>query len=732
MTQSPATETIRGLLERVTYCNEENGYSVWRVSVKGWEDPVTAVGHSPSRIPGEELELVGNWTEHPRFGRQFAFTECRSILPSSVEGIRRYLGSGLIKGLGPKTAERIVEKFGERTFDVLDNSPDDLGNITGIGKKLLDSVKESWNAQKAVRNVMVFLQSGGVSPNFAAKIFAAYGSDTIEIVRENPYRLAQDIFGIGFLTADKFAMNMGVEPTSPLRLDAGVLHALSEMAGEGHVCMPRDKLVAHAAKLLQTDEDMAASAIERSVLNNTIVANRFGSDEQESIYLPPYYITERKSAMYLADMLRDGLNIPGAGYGEIDAEMARSWARDCMHIELAENQAEALRIALSAKASIITGGPGTGKTTIIRAIVGICEARGMNVTLCAPTGRASKRMSEATGHEAKTIHRLLEYSGAEGAFARGPDCPLECDLLIVDEASMIDQILMFHLLQATPKAARLILVGDIHQLPSVGPGNVLKDLIASEAIPVAELVEIFRQAKESSIVTNAHRVNNGLIPVEPNKGGLRDFYFIEQEDPEKCLATILSLVTDRIPARFGLDPVEDIQILTPMHKGTLGSSNLNNVLQKALNPEPGETLEQGGRTFKAGDKVMQIRNNYDRDVFNGDIGLIVRVHKEANLVTACFDGREIDYASSDLFELVHAYAVSIHKSQGSEYPAVVIPIHTQHYVLLQRNLLYTGITRGKELVVLVGTRKAMQIAVQNDKTKHRYTHLDTCLRNMLR
>ncbi|MDR3254936.1 MAG: ATP-dependent RecD-like DNA helicase [Synergistaceae bacterium] len=751
----PGEKTLRGQLERVTYRNEENGYSVYKIDA-GVADLVTAVGLCDNHMPGEELELLGDWANHPKFGRQFQFTRCRSLLPSTVEGIKRYLGSGLVKGVGPRMAERIVKTFGERALDVLDESPDDLLEIKGVSAKLLESIKQSWESQKEVRSVMLFLQSNGVSPNFAAKIFAEYGQNTIQIVKENPYRLADDIFGIGFLTADKVAANMGLPPESSTRLDAGVQYALSEFTGEGHVYAPRDVLAKRAALLLGVAEGLADEAIARAVSDSALVIDMItpdGGETLEAVYLPTYYVAERKSAKKLATLLRrDTLTDLDDMANGIDIERAVAWVQNVMRIKLAEKQEGALKLALTSKVMIITGGPGTGKTTLIKAIIGILGARNLEIELAAPTGRAAKRMSEATGHEARTIHRLLEYNGKMGGFARNADSPLECGLLVVDEASMIDSVLFFHLLRAIPDETKLILVGDIHQLPSVGPGNVLKDLISSGAAPVVELNEIFRQAKESGIIVNAHRVNSGLLPEELSDGtgepgapdefgepagqthdgdGLRDFYFVTQDDPEKCVQIILTLVRDRIPARFGLNPISDVQVLTPMHRGSLGASNLNGALQRALNPDDRPSIERGGRRFKVGDKVMQIRNDYERDVYNGDIGFVIRADDEAGLLSVDMYGREIVYEANGFDALIHAYAVSIHKSQGSEYPAIVMPIHTQHYVLLQRNLLYTGITRGKKLVVLVGTKKAAAIAVKNDKTRHRYTYLGERLRQAI-
>jgi exodeoxyribonuclease V alpha subunit len=725
-------ELIRGQLERVTYVNRENGYSVYRVRAHGEVDAIVAVGYCAEHLQGEEIELSGKWTVHPKFGIQFQFSWCRQVLPSSVEGIRRYMGSGLLKGVGPAMAERIIDMFGESSLEILDKSPDELLKIRGIGQKTLDSIKQSWESQRSISAVMYFLQNNGISPAFAAKIFRAYGAESIQVVRENPYRLANDIFGIGFLTADKVAAQMNITRDSPMRLDAGVKYALGELTGEGHVCAPRELLAERAGELLGVSFEMADAAIGRAIGDNALVSESatLADKEVEAVYLPVYHVFETSVAKTLSRLLKSSPEeeLLG-GYGGIDADGALRWIQDIMRISLAENQLSALHLALKSKVLIITGGPGTGKTTLIRAIIGILGERGIKIELAAPTGRAAKRMTEATGKEAVTIHRLLESNGRN--FGRNEDAPLECGLLIVDEASMIDVQLMYYLLRAIPPKAHLILVGDTHQLPSVGPGNVLGDLISSGMIPVSELNVIFRQARDSGIIVNAHRVNEGILPREvtaEHGSGLRDFYFIEQDDPFRCVEIILTLIKERIPKRFGLDPTEDIQVLTPMHKGALGASNLNSVLQRELNTGTGNSITVGSRIFKTGDKVMQIKNSYDKGIYNGDIGLVRAVDTNAGLVTARFDENEVRYEREELDEIVHAYAVSIHKSQGSEYPAVIIPVHTQHYVLLQRNLLYTGITRAKELVVLVGTKRALSIAVKNDKTRRRYTNLGSMLK----
>ncbi|MDR3166056.1 MAG: ATP-dependent RecD-like DNA helicase [Synergistaceae bacterium] len=730
--EEPAEEEIiRGLLEKITYVNEDNGYSVFKIRAEGESELVPVVGVSFKHVPGEELEFVGHWVMHPKFGDQFQFSECRPVLPSTVDGIRKYLSSDLIKGIGPETANRIIDRFGESSLDVLDNKPDELLKVKGIGRKTLDSIKKSWESQRAVSAVMYFLKSNGIGPGFAARIYKEYGDEAIAVLKENPYRLADDVFGIGFLTADKFAANMGVPRDSTMRTDAGMKYALGTLVDEGHVCVPRDVLAKHAAKLLDISADCSDAAIGRALAASELVGETMaGTDEDaavESIYLPMYYVFESKSAQMMARLLKfrpedDVID----GYAGIDFDEAIADAERVMGIKLAQNQHEAVKLALHSKVMIITGGPGTGKTTILKAIIRILGERGVKINLAAPTGRAAKKMSEATGRNALTIHRLLESDGFK--FGRDEDSPLNCRLLIIDEVSMVDIHIMYRALCALRLEAHLILVGDVHQLPSVGPGSVLRDLLSSGVIPVAELNVIFRQARDSGIIVNAHRVNSGLLPEDKGGPNLRDFYIIEQDDPSKCLDIILALAKDRIPKRFGLDPVEDVQVLTPMHDGILGASNLNAVMRVELNTSPGNVLVVGKREFKTGDKVMQIMNNYEKEVYNGDIGVIKSIDTAACLVTVKFDDAEATYEAESMDELIHAYAVSIHKSQGSEYPAVIMPIHTQHYFLLQRNLLYTGITRAKELAVLVGTKKALAMAVRNDKTRLRYTQLGSRLR----
>jgi len=717
-------EDLQGQIERITFHNEETGYTVAKIKVYGRRELVTILGGIVNPTPGEVIKMKGEWGNHPKFGEQFKVVFCQTTTPATVYGIEKYLGSGLIKGIGPVMAKRIVKVFKEATLDVIETEIDKLADVAGIGKKRIGMIKKAWEDQREIRAVMIFLQSHGVSSGYAAKIFKKYGNEAIKIVQENPYRLATDIFGIGFITADKIAEKLGFAKDSDLRAAAGILYVLHELTDEGHVFYPYEPLITKCKEMLDIDREITVNAIGAVAVDKQIVIEDLNQDNTEfqennkAVYLAGYHVAEKN----LANRLKTLINSAPA-IRKIDSEKAIQWVQEKLSITLADKQIEAVQMPAENKVMVITGGPGTGKTTIINAILKIFSTIKTRIMLAAPTGRAAKRMSEATGHEAKTIHRMLEYNMRKGGFQKNEESPLDCDLLIIDEASMIDMLLMHHLLKAIPVAATFIMVGDVNQLPSVGAGNVLKDIIDSSIIPVVQLNEIFRQAKESSIIVNAHKINEGIIPnlkASPEK--LDDFYFIEQEEPEKALEMIIHLVRQRIPKRFGFDSVNDIQVLSPMHRGTVGAGNLNVELQKALNPGE-EGVLRGGRLFRVNDKVMQIVNNYDKEVYNGDIGRISSIDEEEKEVKVIVDDREIVYDYSDLDELVHAYAVSIHKSQGSEYPAVVIPILIQHYMLLQRNLLYTGVTRGKKLVIIVGTKKAMAIAVKNNRTEKRYTLL---------
>ena len=727
---------LTGQIERITYSDAESGYAVLRIAVKGYPDLVTAVGTIASPAVGEVLSMKGLWTDHPKFGSQFKIIEYRSFAPSSVQGIEKYLGSGLIKGIGPSIAEKIVSLFGAEAFKILDTKPEKLLEIEGIGDKKAAAIHEAWLEQREMRGVMLFLQSYGIGTGYALRVFRHYGSASVQVLQENPYRLAVDIFGIGFVTADKIASSMGFSKESPLRIRAGVLHVINELTRDGHVFVPIEELTASAAEILSVSPELVEKGIEDGRLNQELIIEWYmdieGKDDC-AVYLPPFHYAEVHSAKNLCRILSSPFN------GQYAApDVVIPWVQQELGISFAGQQTEALKTALSSQVMVITGGPGTGKTTLIKAIIKIRSARGFRIMLAAPTGRAAKRMTEATGHEAKTIHRMLEYTGssmAGGDFMKNETNTLDCDLLVVDEASMIDQILFHHLLKAIPKDASVVFVGDVDQLPSVGPGNVLKDIIDSGVCPVVHLKEIFRQGEESMIVVNAHKINSGEMPCFDDKSNGTspcDFYFIEQNDPDKALEIIKELVTLRIPQKFGFDPVKDIQVLTPMHRGSVGTTRLNSELREVLNIQHGSKVQRMGRIVQEGDKVMQIRNNYEKDVYNGDIGTVLRIDGEESKVIVEMDSGRVSYDFSELDELIHAYAVSIHKSQGSEYPAVVIPIMTQHYMMLQRNLLYTGITRGKKLVVLVGTKKAVAIAVKNDKTRKRYTRLAGRLKDCLK
>jgi exodeoxyribonuclease V alpha subunit len=717
---------ITGQVEKISYESSDTGYTIARVKCS--QGIVTVVGNLMSPPVGAELVMTGTWENHPKFGAQFRVVHFETRAPATLKGIAKYLGSGLVRGLGEKMAERIVQKFGKDTLAVLTENPGRLSEVEGIGEKRLAMIREAWDAQKNIRDVMIFLRSHGVGTGFAAKIYKRYGEDTIKTLKGNPYILATEIHGIGFRTADTIASSIGFSKASPFRVKAGILFCLGRLSEEGHVYYPMNPFLGFCVELLNLDRDTVITEIRNLAAEREIIVDErcpYTGEEGPPVYLSFLFFCERGIAARISDLMASP---PSRSLLPPKTELA--WLEQRLAIRLAERQKEAVTAALESKALVITGGPGTGKTTIINAILNVFGKHDRRILLSAPTGRAAKRMSEATGRPAKTIHRLLEFSFKAGGFQRNENKPLSCDVLVVDETSMIDVILMYQLLKAVPKDAVLILVGDVNQLPSVGPGNVLTDIIASEAVPVVRLTDIFRQAEKSRIIVNAHKINRGDMPHTGTFAAGDDYCFIEQDDPEKLAGIVVELVRNRIPRRFNLDPFSDIQVLTPMHKGHLGSENLNGLLQEALNGGGGLTLERGGKKFRVNDKVMQMRNNYDKDVYNGDIGQISAIDPENREVTVRFDGRDVVYEALDLDEISLAYAISVHKSQGSEYPAVVMPVTTQHYVLLQRNLLYTGITRGKELVVVVGTKKAVAMAVKNDRTAKRYTLLEQRLKTL--
>ncbi len=710
-------QEIKGQIERVIFISEEDGFTIAKVKVFGQKDLITVVGYFMSLNPGEVLYMKGKWEKHPKYGSQFRVINYRTAIPATAYGIEKYLSSGLIKGIGPIMAKKIVKIFGEDTLDVIETDIEKLKKVDGIGDKRISMIKRAWQDQKEIREVMLFLQEHGISPSYATRIYKRYRDESIKIVKENPYRLAMDIFGIGFITADKIADKLGFPKNSELRAMSGILYVLQQVADEGHVYYPYEELIERCKKILDISADIINSALNKLEIQGKIIK------EEDSVYLSQFYICETNVAKRLLKLMETPKSIRS-----IDVEKAIEWIQKKISINLAQKQREAIKTMSENKVIIITGGPGTGKTTVINAIIKIFSKIGAKVLLAAPTGRASKRMTETTGYEAKTIHRLLEYCPEKGDFKKNENSPIKCDILIIDEASMIDIVLMHHLLKAVPVNATFVLVGDVSQLPSVGPGSVLKDIINCGVFPVVELNEIFRQARESLIVVNAHRINMGQFPIFKSDKKKSDFYFIEEDDPEKGLSVILDLVRKRIPNRFGFDPINDIQVISPMNKGIVGAENLNEKLQQVLNPL-GPGIMRGTRRFKLNDKVMQIRNNYEKGVFNGDIGRIIKIDQENHEVFVSFDGEILSYDYSELDELALAYAISVHKAQGSEYPAVVIPIFIQHYVLLQRNLIYTAITRGKRLVVIVGTKKAFIIGIRNNKIQRRYTKLEIRLAN---
>ena len=713
-------EVLAGLVERVTFHSPDSGFCVLRTKARGHRDLITVVGHAAMVAAGEWITASGEWVNDRTHGQQFKARFLRFSAPSSTEGMEKYLGSGTIRGIGPVYARKLVRAFGERVFDVIEEEPERLREVEGIGPVRARRITEAWAEQKVVREIMVFLHSHGVGTARAVRIFKTYGTDAVQVMTENPYRLARDIRGIGFKTADAIAMKLGIEKTAMIRVRAGIAYALSEAMDDGHCGLPEEELVPMAGGLLEVTEDLVRTARYLELADGAVVADAVTGTP--CLFLAGLYRAERVIAERLL-RIADGRPL----WPDIEADKALPWVEQRTGLSLAGSQADAVRLALASKVMVVTGGPGVGKTTLMNAILNILAAKEVGMLLCAPTGRAAKRLSEATGYEATTIHRLLEADPRRGGFRRGEDNPLRCDLLVVDETSMVDVTLMQALLRAVPDAAALLLVGDVDQLPSVGPGQVLGDIIDSGAVPVVRLTEVFRQAARSRIVGSAHRINRGAIPDLSRPEGDSDFYFVPAEDPETAAARIVGLVKTHIPRRFGLSPVRDIQVLCPMTRGAVGSRSLNIDLQNALNPSGERRVERFGWTFAPGDKVMQIENDYDKEVYNGDIGYVEDVDPEAGELSAGFEGRTVVYGFGELDALVPAYAATVHKSQGSEYPAVVIPVLTQHYPMLQRNLLYTGVTRGKRLVVLVGQKKAVAIAVRNISGRRRWSKLEEWL-----
>ena len=705
-------EHLRCVVERITYQNADNGYTVLKCAVKNYSDLVTVVGTMPDTHVGSVLSLEGIWKMDARYGRQFSVEKFEETLPATVYGIEKYLGSGLVKGVGPKFAKRIVEKFGKDTLDIIEDTPDKLLTVQGIGKVRVDRIKTSWQEQKEIKNIMLFLQSHEVSTSHATKIFKTYGSESIAIVKENPYRLADDIWGIGFKTADSIAQKMGIDKGKFVRLRSGIFYTLNKLAEAGHCYATREQLIGKARELLEVEEPELEITLDEMIRTNDVIREVTG--EQEMVYLPPYYFSESGCAKRLFRLMSCGKK------KSEDAEEILKKVAASSEITYDEIQWQAVKTAISSKVMVLTGGPGTGKTTTTLGIISAYKQAGCQIILAAPTGRAAKRMSEATGMEAKTIHRLLEYKPPEG-YQKNEEYPLEGDVLILDECSMIDIMLMYNLLKALPEQMSLILVGDIDQLPSVGAGNVLRDIIDSGCVPVVRLTRIFRQAQGSRIIMNAHRINKGES-IDMRGGKDSDFFFVTKESNQEVLDTIVQYCRTNLPRYYHVDPLQDIQVLTPMQRGECGAVNLNQVLQEAMNPSK-IFLRRGGTQYRLKDKVMQIRNDYDKEVFNGDIGTITKVDMEERELTVLFEEREVIYDVTELDELTLAYAVTIHKSQGSEYPIVVMPFTMSHFVMLQRNLLYTGVTRAKKILVLVGEKKAVYYAIKNETTTGRNTML---------
>lgn len=720
-------ETLLGEVVSIVYSDPETNFVVCRLKSKQEPGIVTVVGSLGNIIPGTEVTLQGQWRLHPKFGRQFQATWCEQSLPATAVGIKRYLSSGMIKGVGPVLAERLIEKFGNKVLHILDKDPKRLLEIPGIGEKTLEKIVSSWEEQREIRNIIMFLQEHSVPPSYAVKIYRTYGKDSLSVLKERPYDLAYDIKGIGFKTADTIALKLGFPKDSLQRIEAGIVYTLFTMSEKGHVYYPKDKLIEEVSKVLDINNiDFIEDAISSLINKKRIFCEDIGSEKkEEAIYLAHFYKWEKEIASRLKEM------IIGIGNNVLLHQNIEDKIReleDKIHISLSEEQRDAVIGALKNQVFIITGGPGTGKTTITRFIVTTLKKFGMKVLLCAPTGRAAKRLSEATGFDASTVHKLLGF-GPSGEFQYGDHRKLKTNCVILDEASMVDCHLFVSLLRALPLTAKLILVGDVNQLPSVGPGNILEDLIKSQVVPIKELTTIYRQAKKSMIVINAHRVNEGKFPIrakeDPPKG---DFFWMEEDNVQRIQNVLISLVIKRIPQLLNCDPIRDIQVLSPMHKGDVGTMELNKLLQKHLNSS-NRAIKYCLKGFRLGDKIIQTKNNYEKEVFNGDVGIISEVNLELGELTVDFDGRRVLYDQSELDEISLAYCISIHKSQGSEYPVVLFPVVMQHYIMLYKNLIYTALTRAKRLAVILGSRKAMAIGLKNKNKEERFTYLASRLRN---
>ncbi|RZI45206.1 ATP-dependent RecD-like DNA helicase [Candidatus Finniella inopinata] len=713
-------ETIAGLVERVTFHNAETGFGVLKVQVKGKKDLVTLIGHTPAIATGEFVQASGSWIHDRQHGLQFKAQSLTVTAPTTLEGMQKYLGSGMIRGIGPVYAKKLLAAFKENVFQVIEETPERLLRVPGIGRSKMEQIVKSWSDQRIIRDIMVFLHSHGISTNRSVRIYKTYGAKAIQVLSENPYQLAKDIRGIGFVSADQIAANLGIEKTSLIRARAGLSYALTTAMEQGHCGLPKDKLMTLSEKLLEIPQDIIDQALKLELTQGDIVEELV--EGEQCIFLKGLFLAEKNITSRLLKLQKGQLPWPA-----INPVLAIQWVEQKANISLSDTQKQAVEKAIASKLLVITGGPGVGKTTLINAILKILATKKTRIALTAPTGRAAKRLSEATGLEARTLHRLLETNPTQGGFKRDEDYPLDYDLVVVDEVSMVDVPLMNALVKALRPSCALFLVGDADQLPSVGPGQVLVDLIRSETLPVIHLTEIFRQAQNSRIITTAHAINQGRMPDLAVQSLDSDFYFIEAEEPEGALDKMLKLVTQRIPKRFKLNPLSDIQVLCPMTRGLVGTRNMNVELQKILNPPSQASINRFGWSYSVGDKVMQIQNNYDKEVYNGDIGFIQSINMDDAQLTISFDNRPIDYEFDELDEIILAYATTIHKSQGSEYPAVVIPLMMQHFTMLQKNLVYTGITRGKKLVILVGQKKALGMAVKNKSHLKRTSTLFTRL-----